>query len=292
MIIVSGPVLFEIKRDDFIRLVEGKRKLGVKVLMKLFFTYLIVIFCLLACAREKSYVKVVRPPPLKTIVLPETEKGRIPESYVINGERYYPLPDSDGFVQFGKASWYGKKFHGRPTANGELFDMYKISAAHKTLPMDTCVKVTNLSNKKYIIVRINDRGPFVKGRVIDLSYAAGKKIDMIGAGVTDVKVVALGREVGEFKAKSGSKPIVELKDLKKGEFTIQVGAFQDSRNALRLADYLKVVFDYVNITMYVDENRRTLHRLHISKSKTLVEAKLIEKRLEDMGFTGAFIVSL
>jgi len=274
-------ILFEIKRDDFIRLVEGKPKLGVKVLMKLFFTYLIVIFLLLACAREKY-----------TIVLPETEKGKIPGSYVINGERYYPLPDSEGFVQFGKASWYGKKFHGRPTANGEIFDMYKRSAAHKTLPMGTYVKVINLSNKKDIIVRINDRGPFVKGRIIDLSYAAGKRIDLIGSGVTDVKVVALGRKVGELKAKGGSKPIVELKDLKKGEFTIQVGAFQDRDNALKLADRLKIIFEYVNIATYVDENAKTMYRLRISKSKTLVQAKLIEKKLEGMGFAEAFIVSL
>ncbi len=211
---------------------------------------------------------------------------------MINGKRYYPLPDSHGFVQFGKASWYGKKFHGRPTASGEIFNMYQKSAAHKTLPMGTYVKVTNLSNRKHIIVRINDRGPFVKERAIDLSYTAAKEIDLIGPGVTDVKIVALGMEVGKFESERGFKPLVKLKDPKKGEFSVQIGAFKDKENALKIADRLKVLFDYVNITKYVDKNRKTFFRIHVSKSKTLTQAGTVEKRLEDMGFTGAFIVRI
>ena len=259
---------------------------------KRYYISLIVILFLCSCARERSYVKVIKPPRPKVTTLPETIKKDIPEAYVVNGERYYPLPDSHGFVQTGKASWYGKKFEGRRTASGEIFDMHKKSAAHKTLPLGTHVKVLNLSNNKYTIVHINDRGPFVKGRIIDLSYAAAKEIFLIGPGVADVKVTALGKEVGKLKSESGPTPLVEMKDLQKGKFTIQVGAFKDKDNALRLADRLKVLFDYVNISKYTDENNKVLFRLHVSKSNTLNKAGEIEKRLEDMGFSGAFIVRI
>jgi len=88
----------------------------------------------------------------------------------------------------GEASYYGPKFHGKKTANGEIFDMYKKSAAHRTLPFNTILEVTNLDNQKRVIVRVNDRGPFVKGRILDLSYQAAREIDMISSGVARVKV--------------------------------------------------------------------------------------------------------
>ena len=253
---------------------------------------LAVLFCLVACARERHYVRKAVRPPKKLIILPETSKDPSLKSYVINGERYFPLSDSDGFIQFGMASWYGKKFHGRPTASGEIFDMYKKSAAHKTLPMGTYVKALNLSNKKQVLVRINDRGPFVKGRIIDLSYSAAKEIGLIGPGLAEVKIVALGKEVGKMKSPQGIKPVVEIDDLKAGEFTVQVGAFKDKKNALKLADRLKVIFNYVEVPVYEDEDKGTLYRVRVSKSKTLAEAGKIEKRLEGMGFEEAFVVGL
>lgn len=212
--------------------------------------------------------------------------------YVINGERYYPLPDSEGFVQFGKASWYGRKFHGRPTASGEVFDMNKKSAAHKTLPMGTYVKVVNLFNEKELIVRINDRGPFVKGRIIDLSRAAAKEIGLIGPGVARVKIVALGREVDRLTSPLGTKPVVEIEDVNRGEFTLQVGAFRDKNNALRLVDRLRVIFDHVEISVYDDHSERKIYRVRVSRSKTLTKAGEVERKLEDMGFEEVFIVNL
>lgn len=259
---------------------------------KRFYLLLIILVFLAACARERSYVKIMKPPPSRTITLPGKVEKEIPKSYVVNGERYYPLPDSVGFVQIGKASWYGEDFHGRPTSSGEIYDMHKKTAAHKTLPLGTYVKVTNLSNNRDTIVRVNDRGPFIKDRIIDLSYEAAKEIRLIGPGVAEVKVIALAKEVGETISKDGPKPLVELKELKTGEFTIQVGAFRDKNNALRLADRLKVLFDYVNITRHMDENNNTFFRLHVSKSDTLAKAGEYEKRLEDMGFTEAFIVRI
>ena len=260
--------------------------------MHAFIYVIVVLFCLVGCAERKPYVRKASPPSAKTIALPETKEGKLPESYVVFGKRYYPLPAAEGFIQVGKASWYGGKFHGRSTANGETYDMQKKTAAHKTLPFGTHVKVTNLSNQRHTVVRINDRGPFVKGRIIDLSYAAAKEIDLVVAGIVDVKVVALGKEAGRTDTPSGSKPVVAFEDPNKGTFTIQVGAFQDKQNALQIADRLRILFDYVRVEEVEDARAHKLYRVWISKSETLQQAKLIEKRLEEMGFREAFVVSL
>jgi rare lipoprotein A len=231
-----------------------------------------------------------RPPGPRTIIL--SEKAGKGKPYMVHGQKYYPLPHSYGFSQVGKASWYGKKFHGKTTSTGEVFNMYRKSAAHKTLPLNTYVSVLNLENGKSTVVRINDRGPFVRGRVIDLSYAAAKEIDLIGPGLADVKVVALGKQVGKVATGKTFRPILELDDFIGGEFTIQVGAFQDRANAIELARRLKVIFDYVNVTSFADADEKTFYRVHVSKSRTLPQAEEIEKELEDMGFTEAFIVRI
>lgn len=114
-----------------------------------------------------------------------------PRTYVVRGKRYYVLNSSSGFVQRGIASWYGKKFHGRKTSNGETYNMYAMTAAHKTLPIPTYVQVTNLDNGKQVVVRVNDRGPFHANRIIDLSYSAAKKLDIVGHGTGRVEVRAI-----------------------------------------------------------------------------------------------------
>ena len=111
-----------------------------------------------------------------------------PDSYVINGQRYYVLKNNQGYHERGIASWYGRKFHGRRTSNGEIYDMYAISAAHKTLPFGSVVLVRNMNNGRELKVRINDRGPFVRGRIIDLSYGAARKLDMIRDGIVPVRI--------------------------------------------------------------------------------------------------------
>ncbi len=131
--------------------------------------------------------QVAKPPP-KTIGGGHVKTGK---PYEIFGVTYYPLATSEGFVEEGIASWYGKKFHHRPTANGERYDMYAFSAAHKTLPLPTWVRVTNLENWRSIVLRVNDRGPFVGDRVIDLSYAAAKVLGFFRQGTVRVKVEAL-----------------------------------------------------------------------------------------------------
>jgi rare lipoprotein A len=247
----------------------------------------VVFFFLSGCASDphpKKPAPDTKTPPEKWV------PGARP--YEVNGIRYFPLSDAEGFVEYGKASWYGEEFHGRPTASGRIYDMHAVSAAHKILPLDTVVKVVNLSNRKSLIVPINDRGPFVRGRVIDLSYAAAKELDMIDPGVVDVKVEALAREASRPKFEGGNLPILEWQDFRKGEFTIQVGAFEDRTNALVLADRFREIFDFVHIAVYENEAGRMFFRVHVSKSTSLDEAEDIEKRLAEMGFPNAFVVRM
>ena len=121
---------------------------------------------------------------------PITRAGNAP-SYTINGVKYRTRTSAEGYSKVGIASWYGKPFHGRKTANGETYDMYKMTAAHPTLPIPSYVKVTNQNNGKSVIVRINDRGPFVDNRIIDLSLAAAHRLDMVDKGLARVRVTAI-----------------------------------------------------------------------------------------------------
>jgi rare lipoprotein A len=121
------------------------------------------------------------------------ESGPGPKSYTVQGKTYHPLKKAyPGFCQSGVASWYGPGFDGRKTSSGEIYDMHGLTAAHNILPLNTLVRVTNLSNNKDVVVRINDRGPFVKDRVIDLSLAAAQRIGMVAPGTTPVRVSVLG----------------------------------------------------------------------------------------------------
>ena len=118
-------------------------------------------------------------------------------SYVVRGTRYYLVDNAKGFYEEGLASWYGSKFHGKQTANQEVYDMHAMTAAHKSLPFQTMVKVLNLENHREITVRINDRGPFIKGRIIDLSYAAAKKLQLIKKGVARVRIEVISTPLSQ-----------------------------------------------------------------------------------------------
>ena len=225
------------------------------------------------------------------VVLPET-KGGIPRPYSVNGVPYYPLFSEKGFVQEGLASWYGKKFHGKKTANGETYNMYNKTAAHKILPFGTYVKVENLANSRETIVRINDRGPFVKGRIIDLSFTSAKKLGLVESGVERVRLVALSRMVGKKKTDNKHRPLIEVKDYMKGKFTIQVGAFENKKNSENLAEKLSVNFDHITITLYTPYKGKTLYRVRVSLFSNLIEANTLIKKLESLGFTNSFIVAL
>jgi rare lipoprotein A len=172
----------------------------------------------------------------------------------------------------GIASWYGEEFHGRKTSSGEVYDMFALTAAHRTLPLGTRVRVTNLGNRRQIIVRINDRGPFVKERIIDLSYRAAKAIAMVGPGTAPVEIISLGN------VRTG------------GEFTIQVGAFEEKAHALALLQRLAKHYKNTYISVYKMSDT-TLYRVRVARCKTIRKAKVIEKELIQNDYPWAIIVS-
>ncbi len=211
-----------------------------------------------------------------------------PKPYRVNGVWYQPIPDAYGFKQRGTASWYGRKFHGRKTSNGETYDMYGISAAHKTLPFGTGVRVTNLRNGRKLEVRINDRGPFAKGRIIDLSYGAAKKLGVVGPGTAPVEIVALAAPTRKV-AQSGGGRRFEPVDLTRGNFTFQVGAFQDRANAQRLAAQLEKRHTHVHIASF-DRGDGLFHRVRVGRAHRLDEAEAYERTLIRQGYD-VFIVA-
>jgi len=160
-----------------------------------------------------------------------------PQSYVVYGERYYTLPTSKGYRERGMASWYGTKFQGKRTSSGEPYDLYAMTAAHKTLPLPTYVEVTNLDNDRSVIVRVNDRGPFHDGRLIDLSYAAAHKLGILGKGTGRVEVRAID-PVAPDQVPADRPVLVETDTPQAPEAAsqlfLQVGAFQNHENAQRL----------------------------------------------------------
>jgi rare lipoprotein A len=161
---------------------------------------------------------------------PRSKRGN-PPFYTVFGKRYEVLDTAEGYVERGVASWYGPKFHGSLTSMGETYDMYAMTAAHKTLPLPAYARVTNLRNGKSVVVRINDRGPFAKNRLIDLSYTAAAKLDMLREGTTLVEVRALTPQSPD--------PITRSEELPPQDLFVQAGAFADERNAKRLADRLR-----------------------------------------------------
>ncbi|MCP3940142.1 MAG: septal ring lytic transglycosylase RlpA family protein [Desulfobacteraceae bacterium] len=209
--------------------------------------------------------------------------------YTIKGKKYTPMPHSHGYMEKGVASWYGKKFHGRKTSNGETYNMYAMTAAHKTLPMGTWVKVYNLDSHQEIIVRINDRGPFITGRIIDLSYMGAKKIGMVGPGTARVKVTALGKATSYSKK---TREPVAFKPINywQGNFTVQVGAFKVKKNAQNLRKKLSHTYLNAHIVPYEDD-RGWFYRVRIGKFSKLNNAVQFSEKLMAEGHKLTFAVA-
>ncbi|MGD8429196.1 MAG: septal ring lytic transglycosylase RlpA family protein [Ectothiorhodospiraceae bacterium] len=157
-----------------------------------------------------------------------------PESYVVNGRRYEVMDGATNFHQRGIASWYGKKFHGKRTSSGEPYDMYKMTAAHKRLPLPTYVEVTNLRNGRQVVVKVNDRGPFARNRIIDLSYAAAAKLDMLGHGTAPVEIRTVGQGTSVAGTTAQTAPAKEPDSSEAVDYYVQVGAFSNRDNAFRM----------------------------------------------------------
>jgi rare lipoprotein A len=208
--------------------------------------------------------------------------------YEVNGERYQPIPSADGFSQEGIASWYGKKFHGRKTSNGETYDMYAMTAAHKTLPMNVHLKVTNLNNGKSTEVRVNDRGPFVRSRIIDLSYTAAKELGVVGPGTAPVRIEALGyRDNAQTDAAPRYR---QPASYDAGPFMVQIGAFTVKANAYRLADKLKVQYGSSAVVEgWV--NGQKFYRVRVGLYNSMAMASEALLKIETNGYPSSFIVA-
>lgn len=241
---------------------------------------LFFIFCSISALLLCGCSTVEPPPP--------TPPGH-PKPYKVGRIWYQPLPHAQRFSQWGKASWYGTKFHGKKTANGEIYNMYAMTAAHKTLPFDTVVSVKTVENNRTIQVRINDRGPFARGRIIDLSYAAAKKLGMVGPGTAYVKIDALARPIQSDMSKSntGSHPAT---DLYEGTFTVQIGAFGEMKNAERLRRELAQTYENVFITSYFN-GKNTIYRVKVGRYTNLVQANRLERIMVQNGYKDAFAIA-
>ena len=177
-------------------------------------------------------------------------------------------------MEEGLSSWYGVPFHGRRAANGETFDMYKLTAAHRTLPLNSIVRATNLLNGRWAEVRITDRGPFVEGRILDLSLAAARELDMVNAGVAPVRIELL----------AGPSPLV-------GNFTVQVGAFLSGENAERLRDSLALRYPSVVIHEY-DSPNGLFYRVRVGRLPSQDAARQLAEQLRATDDFVPFVVRL
>ena len=199
-------------------------------------------------------------------VEPRSKYGN-PESYVVLGRRYNVMKTANGFRQRGIASWYGSKFHGHRTSSGETYNMYAMTAAHKSLPLPSYVRVTNLENGKSIVVRVNDRGPFHDNRIIDLSYTAAKKLNITASGTGKVEIRYINPNQSRPQTRVAAirnKPVIGSESAKRSKTTqkspqrlyIQVGAFTQRINAEQLQQRVANVLDSGDIiTGYNIENR-------------------------------------
>jgi rare lipoprotein A len=213
-----------------------------------------------------------------------------PKPYKVLGRWYQPIPSADGFQQEGIASWYGPAFHGRSTSTGEKYDMYGVTAAHKTLPLNTWVRVYNLENRRYLDMRINDRGPFVPGRIIDLSYGAALRLGVAGNGLARVRVVALGAPARKTAGDEKPKAFVPV-DYRHGNFTFQVGAFKSRENAERLLEELADSYEHARVKSDVAHTGDRFHRVLVGRIRNLEEAEKYEAFLRQRGFSDPILVA-
>lgn len=235
---------------------------------------------------------------------PKSRYGNGP-NYEVLGKSYTVMPSGSGYKERGVASWYGKKFHGRLTSNREPYDMYAMTAAHKTLPLPTYVRVRNLRNNRTVVVRVNDRGPFVDNRVIDLSYAAALKLDMVGSGTSLVEVTAI-----TFDDPPGDRPVRIVEPAEppasvpapasaprpeveeSNEIFVQVGAFGDRANAERRQSAL-ITGGIGSVFVFADEAATPpVYRVRIGPIADVDEFDSLVNKLEMLGITDPYLVTL
>ncbi|MBT80194.1 MAG: septal ring lytic transglycosylase RlpA [Alteromonadaceae bacterium] len=222
--------------------------------------------------------------------------------YEVLGKRYFPLQSGKGFVETGLASWYGQKFHGHLTSNGETYNMFAMTAAHKTLPLPSFVKVTNLSNGKTAIVRVNDRGPFHSSRIIDLSYAAAKKLDYQQHGTAKVKLevihfdennqVTVGNQpTVSYEQYAGIVPLPEEPEAEPvsaddDRLYIQVAAVSDPERAKSVSTVLSQLYQVPAEIPLINN----IYKLRLGPLADRFQAKMLLDDLQKNGYPGAYTV--
>lgn len=216
---------------------------------------------------------------------------RTQRPYQINGIWYYPIPSAQGFVEEGMASWYGEDFHGKPTSCGEPYDMWGMTAAHKTLPLGTYVKVTHKHTGKSIVVRVNDRGPFVSGRIIDLSCAASQALGSWKTGLAPVRVEAVQVAQQEGAGQAATWRVDPVPSFRYGSFTVQIGAFKEQQNAVRLKERMTQGYREILVspTTYAGN---FFYRVQVGAYRDLMVAQQEMTRLRQQGFGDAFVVAM
>ena len=209
---------------------------------------------------------------------PKSKQGNM-SSYVVFGKRYFVLDSAKNFKEKGMASWYGNKFHGNKTSNGEKYDMYAMTAAHKRLPLPSYVKVTNLNNNQSVVVRVNDRGPFHQGRIIDLSFAAASKlgIDKVGTAPVEISVVT-----------TSDKGLNSNKDT----IAVQVGAFSVRSSAEKVKRQLsRLVSTKISISEVVSRGKK-LYRVRLGPFSNITTANRWLSKVDKLSFGSASLVYL
>ncbi|HAJ91681.1 MAG TPA: septal ring lytic transglycosylase RlpA family lipoprotein [Gammaproteobacteria bacterium] len=210
-----------------------------------------------------------------------------PASYVVYGKRYHTLSSSKGYKEQGMASWYGTKFHGKRTSSGEPYDLYAMTAAHKTLPLPTYVEVTNLGNDRSVIVKVNDRGPFHDDRLIDLSYTAAVKLGIVGNGTGHVEVAAIdaGTPAKATATAPLAAPVVPAATSHPGDTALylQVGAFSNRENAERLQG--KIQTQDVGAVRIVESSgdNGTFYKVQVGPLSDATELDRVAKTLKPLG---------
>jgi rare lipoprotein A len=230
--------------------------------------------------------EIVPPPPANVDTTADAIPRKEPRSahgnppfYKVLGKRYVVLATEDGYLERGVASWYGPTFHGESTSNGEKYNMYGMTAAHKTLPLPCYARVTNLKNGRSIVVRINDRGPFVANRLIDLSYTAAAKLDMLKEGTTLVEVKAITVQEPDDLTRSAEAPPPAL--------YVQVGAFADQGNAQRVLDRLHTGGIPSAFILAPPDGKPPLYRVRLGPISTVPEFDQLAARLKNLGYADA-----
>jgi rare lipoprotein A len=279
------------------------------------------IFVLSACgtlSRSGGYYQDDGPdarPPADVLAIPDAVPKSEPKSakgnnsYSVEGKTFYPLTDASGYHERGVASWYGKKFHGKRTSSGEPYDMYAMTAAHKTLPLPCYVRVRNLENGRAIVARVNDRGPFLHNRLIDLSYAGAARLGILGTGTGMVEVEVISPDESDVQVATTKESTVEIFPYAAGRepakppasataprLYLQAGAFGQMDNAVNLRNRLEheatqpVFIQSALVSNATAQEPARIYRVRIGPLASVEEGDRLTQKLAQAGVPDALIV--